>query len=285
MNRTFFLFLAFAGTLAAEDTATAVKKLMDAGNFSAARELLAKEASAHPDNATAHYWLGVACEHDGRTEEAVRALEQATTLDPKNSSYMLELGGAYGNMAERAGVFSKLGWAKKCQAALEKAVTLDPKSIPARNGLISFYRAAPSIAGGSLPKAYAQAEEIRKLDPIAGATVLGQLYVDDHKPAQAFALYDEALKQAPDNYGLLYGVGRAAAHTGQQLDRGEACLRRCLTLQPKPGEPGPAPVHWRLGNIAERRGQPAAARTEYEAALKIDPHFGAAAKSLAGLKG
>lgn len=262
-----------------------VRALLEASDHAAARAELEKTTAAEPANAEAHFWLGVVSEQQGRTDDAVRGLERATALDPKNSGYWLELGGAYGQAAERAGLFAKLGWAKKCQTALEQAVALDPTSIAARNGLISFYRAAPSFAGGSLPKALAQAEEIRKLNPIAGAAALGQLYVDDHKTEQAFALYEEALKQAPDHYGLLYGLGRAAAQTGQHLDRGEACLRRCLLLKPQPGDPGFAPVHWRLGNIAERRGQPAEARSAYETALQLEPGFGPAKKSLAKLKG
>jgi tetratricopeptide (TPR) repeat protein len=276
--------LGLASTLQADDAATVVQQFIEAGNLTAARERLNQKAAVRPDDAMVHFWLGVVSERENRTDEAVRELERATALDPKNSSYLLELGGAYGTAAEKAGLFAKLGWAKKCQVTLEKAVELDPASIPARNGLISFYRAAPSFAGGSLPKAFAQAEEIRKLDAIAGAAVLGQLYVDDRKPDQAFALYEDALKQAPDNYGLLYGFGRASAQTGKHLDRGEDCLRRCLALKPQPGEPGAAPVHWRLGNIAERRGKMAEARAEYELALQVDPHFGPAAKSLAKLK-
>ena len=61
-------------------------------------------------------------------------------------------------------------------------------------------------------------------------------------------------------------------------------LRRCLALTPGPGEPPHAAVQWRLGNLAEKRGQPAAARAAYEASLAADPGFTQARESLAHLK-
>jgi Flp pilus assembly protein TadD len=43
-------------------------------------------------------------------------------------------------------------------------------------------------------------------------------------------------------------------------------------------------VHLRLGNIAERRGNKAVARAEYEQALKLDPRSNQARRALEGLK-
>lgn len=249
-----------------------------------ARAAFEKITAAEPNNAAAHYYLGVLAEKRGDTDEAVRQLETATTLAPKNSTYFLELGGAYGTAIDKAGMFSKLGLAKKCGAALEQAVALAPDSIDARNGLISFYRSAPSFAGGSMSKAYEQAAEIKKRDPIVGAYAYGQLYLADKKYDDAFNVLETALQTAPDNYLALYSIGRTAAQTGLRLDRGEQALRRCLELTPAKNEPGHAAVHWRLGVIAEKRNDPAAARAAYGASLKLDPEFKLAADSLAKLK-
>ena len=252
--------------------------------YPAAREAFDKIAAADPANAEAQYYLGVLAEKRGDTDEGVRRLEIATTLAPKNSTYFLELGGAYGSAIKKAGLLSQLGLAKKCGAALEKAVELAPDSIDARNGLISYYRSAPSFAGGSMSKAYEQAAEIKKRDPMVGAYAYSQLYLADKKYDDAFSVLEEALKVQPDNYIALYSIGRTAAETGLRLDRGEQTLRRCLELTPGRNEPGPAAVQWRLGNIEEKRGQKDAARLDYETALKVDPDFKQAADSLAKLK-
>ncbi len=258
--------------------------LFQAKKYPEARVAFEGIAAAEAQNAEARFYLGVLAARRDDNTEAVRRLEEATALNPKKSKYFLELGGAYGNAAAKAGIFSKLEFAKKCQHALETAVELDPDSLEARNGLVSFYRSAPTFAGGGMSKAYEQAEEIRKRDALMGASVVGQLYLSEKKIDQAFALYEETLKAHPDSYTLLYAIGRAAAQTGQRLDRGEQSLRRCLELTPGKNDPGYAPVHWRLGNIAEKRGQAPAARAAYEAALKVDPNFTQAKDSLAKLK-
>ena len=253
-------------------------------HFPEARAAFEQLVTANPNNAEAHYYLGVLAGRRNDSDEAIRQLELATTLKPKNSEYFLDLGGAYGNAAGTASMFSKLSLAKKCQAALEKSVELNPDNLGARNGLISYYRSAPSFAGGGMSKAYEQAEEIRKRDPFMGASVLGQLYLVEKKYDEAFALFEDVLKTKPDHYLALYSIGRTSAQTGLRLARGEQTLRRCLELTPGKGEPGHAPVQWRLGNLAEKQGKPADARTAYEAALKIDPTFAPAKDSLAKLK-
>jgi len=243
-----------------------------------------KIVASEPQNAEAHFYLGVLSEKEHDIDQAILHLEQATQLAPDRSEYFTELGGAYGGAVKRAGLLEKLGWAKKCGTALEKAVNLDPNNLVARNGLISFYREAPTFAGGGISKAYEQAEEIRKRNPTMGAAVLGQLYLADKKFDQAFELYEMLLRENPDDYSALFAIGRAAAQTGQHIERGEETLRRCLTLTPPPGQPGFSAVHWRLGILAEKRGDIASARAEYEETLRIDPSFKQAADSLEGLK-
>jgi hypothetical protein len=81
-----------------------------------------------------------------------------------------------------------------------------------------------------------------------------------------------------------YAIGRAAAESSEQLDRGEAALRKYLEHTPKPNEPSLAATHWRLGMIAEHRGDKAAARQAYEAAARADPNFRQAREALARLK-
>ncbi len=282
--RLLALFAVSAALLRAAAPIEDATALYKSKQYPEARAAFEKIAAAEPNNAAAHYFLGVLAEKRGDTDEAVRLLETATTLDPRNSTYFLELGGAYGTAIDKAGMFSKLGLAKKCGVALERAVALAPDSIDARNGLISFYRSAPSFAGGSMSKAYEQAAEIKKRDPTVGAYAYGQLYLADKKYDDAFNVLETALKTAPDNYLALYSIGRTAAQTGLRLDRGEQALRRCLELTPAKNEPGHAAVHWRLGVIAEKRNDPAAARVAYETSLKLDPEFKLAADSLAKLK-
>jgi tetratricopeptide (TPR) repeat protein len=278
-----FIFILGAGSLRGETPTETATNLFNQKSYAEAHEAFERLAVAEPGNAEIHYYLGMLAERRADPAGAVTELELATSLAPTKSLYFLELGGAYGAMSHQARLLDKLDWARKCLRALEKAVERDPDSIPARNGLISFYREAPPVAGGGIDKAYEQASEIRKRDPIKGAVILAQLFISQHKYDEAFDTYETALTADPDNYQLLYLIGRAAADSGEHLDRGERAFRRCLQLPPGKDEQGYAAVHWRLGQIAEKRPDLAGARVEYESALREHPGFKAAADSLARL--
>jgi tetratricopeptide (TPR) repeat protein len=278
------LFTCSIVALRAEISIDSAVALFNAKNYPEAAEAFSKIAAADPQNAGAQFYLGVLADKRGENEEAVRHLETAVQLAPENSEYHTELGGAYGDAAKSSGMLASLTWARKCVAALNKAVDLDPNNLAARNGLITFHRTAPPIAGGSIEQAYIQAHEIRKRDLTTGSVILGQLYLSDRKYAEAFEVYEAVLQVRPDDYQALYLIGRTAAETGQNLERGEQTLRRCLELPPGPGEQGRAAVQWRLGQLAEKRGDVAAARSAYEASLQSHPGFQQAADSLAKLK-
>lgn len=282
--RYLVLFACSAALLRAatpNEDAIAVYKTKD---YPAARAAFEKIAAAEPKNAEAHYYLGVIAMKRADTDEAVKQFETATTLAPTDSNYFMELGGAYSAAIDKAGLFAQATLAKKCQAALEKSVQLNPDNLLARNGLVSYYRQAPTFVGGGLSKAYEQAAEIKKRDPVMGADVYGALYMKEKKYEDAFAVFENLLQTHPDNYIALYSIGRTAAQSGLRIERGEEALRRCLELTPVKNEPGHAAVNWRLGNLAEKRGDQAAAKAAYEEALKIDPAFKQAADSLAQLK-
>lgn len=249
-----------------------------------AQTLLKNSIAAQPQDAEAHFLLGRALLNQDKAEEAVAALEKAAELAPDHSEYFNRLGDAYGRSAQKAGVFAKLGWAKKCKAAYETAVALDPKNINARASLASYYAQAPGIAGGSMDKAYAQAEEIKRLDPARGRTAFTQLYVADKKYDEAFRLFDETLQEMPDDYAALYQTGRLAATIGERLERGRETLQKCLSLAPPAGQPGHDAVNWRLGMIFEKKGDKSTARSLYETALKLNPKFQQAVESLKKLK-
>jgi len=282
MFRSLLLFaLATLPALAAEPALRdQVAELFKHRQWPEAQALLEKATATEPNNAEAWNALGQVHLARNDAEKAVAAFEKATTLDDRNSEYQRQLGDAYGLSALKAGLFGKLGFARKCKAAYDKAVELDPKNIDARWSVMEYCRQAPGIAGGGMESAYAQAEEIRKLDATRGRLAFGGLYAADKKFPEAFALFDEVLQKNPDDYAALYQTGRLAAMSGLRLDSGAANLRRCLTLHPPAGQPGPAPVQWRLGAILERQGDKPGAKTAYEAAVAADPNFVQAREAL-----
>lgn len=236
-----------------------------------------------PANARVRYYLGRIAMKRGDADDAILQFEKAVELDPDNSGYHAELGGAYGNAAEKASLLSQMSFAKKCRAALERAVELDPANLDARQGLVDYYRQAPSFLGGGLLKAYDQAKAIRQRNLERGTLILGQLYFRDRRYDEAIAVAVELTTAQPANYVGHYFIGRVAAESGTQPELGETHLRRCLELPPAAGDPPHAAVWWRLGNLAERRKDITGARAAYEKSLALDPKFKQATAALAKL--
>jgi len=88
----------------------------------------------------------------------------------------------------------------------------------------------------------------------------------------------------PSDPEALYEIGRIAALSGTDLDRGEASLRRYLESTPKGDAPSLAEAHVRLAEIGEHRGDRAAARREYQTAIELDPGLAGARQALARVR-
>lgn len=245
----------------------------------AAFERLAAADPAHPE---VNHHLGQLANRRDEPELAVRFFEQAIAVEPRAGRHHHGLGDALGRSAQKAGLLSKFGLAKKCVAAYERAVALEPDSFDFRWSLFEYYRQAPGIAGGGLDKARGEAAAMRRIDPVRARAAFALLHAADKDYAAAFAELDAALAVAPDDFVTLYHAGRLAALSGQQVEQGIARLRRCLQL-PVPLTP-PFPDHavaqLQLGKLLERRSDPEGARAAYEAALQLDPGLDPAATAL-----
>jgi tetratricopeptide (TPR) repeat protein len=276
-----FLLLATAAFAAVPQAELdAFRQLIADRKFAEAEAAATKLTKTYPQDGAAFVALGTAHMNKQDPEPAVKAFEKAVALDPKSSDYQRRLGDAYGFAAQKAGMMSKLGWARKCLAAYEKAVELDPKSIAARQSLMGFYQQAPGMVGGGMDKAYAQAAEIKKLDADRGRLAFAQLYAADKKWSEAFTEFEEVLKTEPTNYLALFQIGRMAAMSGERVDRGIETLKQALTLTPSAGAAGHDAAHWRLGMLLEKKGDKAGAKAAYEASLKLNPKFPQAIEAL-----
>lgn len=279
MLRALLLLSLIATTGFAVDQAVSeqVTELFKQRRWSEAETLLEKITVTEPDAAQAWYFLGQALLAQNNAEKAVPALEKAVALAPSNSEYQVILGDACGLNALKAGLFAKLSWAKKCKASYDKAIELDPKNIRARLSVMEFCRQAPGFLGGGMDKAYEQAAEIKKLDAVRGRQAYATLYVAEKKYPEAFAVYEDVLREKPGDDDALYNIGRLAAISGQQLDRGLETLKELVS---HPGREKDARAQTRIGNILEKKGDKAGAKTAYETALIGDPKFVQALEAL-----
>jgi predicted Zn-dependent protease len=265
----------------ATDTLAGARRLIADSRVPEARDPLAELLAREPDNLDARILLADVLGRIHRREEALELLKPALKAHPANGALL----GAYGGQCllragELGNGFRALLLARRGRDALERAVALAPKMISLREGLIEFYRQAPSIAGGDLAKARAHAAALTKLDPVRGAVWSASLLIEEERYAEALAVCDAALAARPDDYVALFTLGRTVSESGLRLDDGEAALRRCLERTPKTSEPDHAAVYYRLGMIAEKRGDRAAARAAYEQCIAEHPTFDGPAAAL-----
>ena len=291
MRLPFLPLLVFAALVlvtarAAESPQTAKGiALYEAGDFAAAAPVFEAAVAQAPDDLDANYYLGETRIAQDDPDRAIACLEHCVALAPGDARSQVGLGDAYGMAAQKAGLFSKYGLAKKCLAAYQRAVALEPANVSWRLSLLNYFIAAPSIVGGGSDRADAEVAEIMKISPVDGHRELGILRAQDGRTDDALREFHAALALQPNDYGALYGIGKVAATTGQVLVEGRADLERCRQMK-VPDKMAPhSAVAWRLGNIDERLGQPALARADYETALREEPTFQAAADALKKLGG
>lgn len=290
-------------TAAQQSSVDSAVQLYRRHDYAAAAEALSPASPAGDPGV--YYWLGRIALAQYKADDAVRWLEKAVGANDSSSEYHLWLGRAYGTQAEHASLFKRPSLAERTKAEFERALALDPQNSDARVDLITYLVEAPGFLGGSHDRAKAMARELRTLNPYRGALAAGtiaksegntigaqaeyrtlmQSYPDSAEPVMriatfyqhdrrwddALALVDSFLARRPSDPDPLYHLGEIAALSGQRLDAGAEALERYLAMPVSEDLPSYADAHYRLGMIQERRGNAAAARTEYEAAIALDP--------------
>ncbi|MFN2564572.1 MAG: tetratricopeptide repeat protein [Gemmatimonadaceae bacterium] len=295
--------------------------LFESGDYAAAKATLSSSAR-EGNGAEVAFYLGRIAVIEDRPEEAVAFFERAIKADGGRTDYHLWLGIALGLQAREAGRFRQAMLAGRARGEFERAVALDPRNVGAREGLVQFYSIAPGIAGGSMRRAREHATEIARVSPmrghiasgmilereknVAGAEreylaaaavspdsaapymALGALYQRIARWGAAFEAYQRALALPgaafPEQLSAHYQFGRTGALSGERLDDSERSLKRWMERAP----PGTSPrrvarTRARLGMVYVRQGRNDLARTEFEAALKLNPRDVDAREGLAKL--
>jgi TolB-like protein/Tfp pilus assembly protein PilF len=150
-------------------------------NYDRAREELAKAQRALPNNAQIFHFLGLIDRRQGRWDEAIRNLERAVDLDPRNLSTIPDLGETYFTLRRY----------EEAIAMFNRALALEPRSIrfrsyPALIGLHARADMAPLRAVVNTIEAEGQSSAaelavdsfqlaLRERDPAAAARALASI--------------------------------------------------------------------------------------------------------------
>ncbi len=275
------LLLLLSASPARSDVVGDARALIEGHRLPEAREPLEKLLEQEPENLEARLLLARVYNGVGRRDEGIALLEPAIAAHPEDPRVLGLYGGQCLLRAGELGLgLRALRLARRGRDFMERAVALAPQDISYREGLVDFYRQAPVMAGGSLEKARAHAEAISRLDPVRGGAWQAAILVQEKRFAEALAVCDQALAARPDDYAALFALGRTVSESGLRLDDGERALRLCLAKVPAPSEPSHAGVYYRLGLIAELRGDEAAARGLHRESLKLEPTFNRPAEAL-----
>lgn len=171
----FALLLIYSTQRDTSASLTQAIELFTAQRYTESQLQLDRFISVHPENATAHYYLGQIHLHLTTYDKAIKHCKQAINIEANQAEYHFCLARGYGGKARRAPPWYQAILAFKVRRELKQAVALDPDHVQARIGLIKFYMQAPRIMGGSLDKAQVQAQYLVRLAPDQGQALLQKI--------------------------------------------------------------------------------------------------------------
>jgi tetratricopeptide (TPR) repeat protein len=291
------------------------KQAFEQGEYAKAIELLKAAESKDPQNGDVQLLLTKSYLALNQYDAAVSSGEKAVAINPKNSEYHQWLGEAYGAKADHVSMFSAYPLARKTQKAFETAVQLDEKNFDAAQDLVEYDCTAPGVVGGGEDKAQPIIQKLMTLDPAQGHYAAGNCRAAKKDYATADADFAKALESKPKSAELIYNIGdyfsqrrqadklitvavvgeaavpadprakfyRAQAFIlkGENLPDAEKLLREYLRVAPpKSNYPMPWQVHYWLGQMFEKQQNVPVARSEYEAALKLNSKYKLAQEAL-----
>jgi tetratricopeptide (TPR) repeat protein len=291
------------------------KGAFEKGEYAKAIEILKSAAASEPNNGDGYVLLARSYLELNQYDAAVNSAEKAVAIDPKNSDYHRWLGEAYGAKAGHASMLSAYSFARKTQKEFEAAVQLDARNFDAQQDLIEYDCTAPGMVGGGEEKALPLIEKLMAMDAAEGHYATGICRAQKKDYASADAEFAKALESKPKSAKRIYDIGdyflqrknaeklAAVALAGEDLapqdPRGkfysgvalilqnqrpadaEKLLRDYLQSAPLNSEyPRPWAAHYWLGRLQESRKNPAEARAEYQAALKLNGKYKPAQEAL-----
>jgi tetratricopeptide (TPR) repeat protein len=291
------------------------KSAFEKGEYTRAIEILKSAAGSEPNNGDVYVLLARSYLELNQHDAAVNSAEKAVALSPKNSDYHRWLGEAYGAKAEHASMLSAYSLARKTQKEFDAAVQLDPHNFDAQQDLIQYDCTAPGMVGGGEEKAQPLIEKLMAMDAAEGHYATGICRAQKKDYPAADAEFAKSLEGKPKTANRIYDIGDyflqrknaekllAVAGAGEeqapQDPRGkfyrgvalilqnlksadaEKCLRDYLQLAPMNSDyPRPWAAHYWLGRLQESQKNPAGARSEYQAALKLNGKYKPAQEAL-----
>jgi tetratricopeptide (TPR) repeat protein len=222
-----------------------------------------------PNNAWAHYDLGLSLENNGRPQEALAQYQEALRLKPDYAE-------AHNNLGLL--LARRFGRQTDALAHYESALRLKPDYAEAHNNLGLFLARQP----GRQAEAIAHFETALRLKPDDAevhnnlANLLARL---PGRQTDAIAQFETALRLKPDYAEAHYNLANLLARLPDRQADTIVHYETALRLKPDFAE-----AHYNLANFfASLPGRQAEAIAHFETALRLKPDFAGAHYNLANL--
>jgi tetratricopeptide (TPR) repeat protein len=218
-----------------------------------------------PDFAMAHYHLATALQRVGKVADAIEHYEQVLRIEPDNADAHYHLGVALLAVGRRPEAIGH--W--------EQALRIKPDLADVHCNLgLTLWQT------GRLQEAIGQYEDALRIDPdFTEAHVdLGIVLSQVGSNQAALVHFIEALRLRPDSSEAHYNLGQALFHAGRVTEAVEH-FEQALRINPDY-----AKAHFNLGLTLEKLGRTPEAIEHYQQALKLRPDFAAAKKALTRLQ-
>ena len=140
-------------------------------------------------------------------EESEDAFDHFEALQKNNTEHIdinYYLGVSAVIMAQKASIFSKLGYAKDFIKAMNKTIALKPDHQEALITLIGFHLNAPSIAGADTELALQYAQQLKQYFPEMGYSQIATVYWQTERPELGDKTLNEALQLYPNSFSLYF---------------------------------------------------------------------------------
>ena len=159
-------------------------------------------------------WARILLAQD-KTEDAYDLMEELLKQHSNDVDLQFRFGQSAMGMAQKASIFSKLGYAKDGVKAWNKALEIDANHENTLKGLIGFHRFAPGMAGGDIEKALAFAQRLKKINGPKGVISLVGVYQTMEKEDLAQQELNAGIELYPDNSQLFFLRGMDALNNKQ----------------------------------------------------------------------
>jgi tetratricopeptide (TPR) repeat protein len=229
-------------------------KLYNTGKLESAERLCAQIVTGRPRMASAHNLMGVILNARGKQKEAVKALQRAINLEPKNGQYLANLG-------EIERLRGKL---PEALAALTQAVSISPRLSQAHNnlGIVYYERREYEHAINR----YEKAISLKQRFPEAHNN-MGNALRAINRGEEALEHYQKALLYR-ENYPEVYNNMASILRDQDQIAEAEHCYRKAIQLRPKYLE-----AYSNLAGLLAEKDQSVEALRILGDALRINPKY------------